>query len=603
MQALMLAAGMGKRLKQFTDNNTKCMVEVAGKKLIDRAIEAIKIAGLKKFVLVTGYEGENLKKYILDSYSDSGIEFEFIYNKDYATSNNIYSFYLAKERMLEDDTVLLESDLIYDENLIKKLVDYPYANVVTAAKYESWMDGTVITVDDDDNVTQFIEKKDMDLSLCNDYYKTVNVYKFSKEFFKRFYLPFLEAYMKAFGLNSYYETVLKVLSPISNTELKAMYMDDMPWYEIDDAQDLDIAGVLFKKGKEKYDDIISKFGGYWRYNKILDFCYLVNPYFPPKKMVEKMQNEFPVLLTQYPSGLSMQNMNAERIFDVNAKHILVGNGAAELINVLGLYLTGKVAVALPTFNEYVRCFRNCELIKIDNSQWDYSHNLQKLVEYTKTADCLMVVNPDNPSGYLLSKEEVTTLAQAAKDNNCRLVIDESFVDFAVKDRRYTLLDNAILDKYDNLIVVKSISKSYGVPALRLGVLATSDEKLIAALRSLMQVWNINSFAEYYLQIYNLYAKDYSKACDKIADERTRLIKELKKIDGIKVYDSQANFVMVDLGKRSSYDFCVNMLDKHNVLIKDLSSKNYFEGKNFIRVAVRNAEDNNKLIKGIKEELL
>ena len=299
----------------------------------------------------------------------------------------------------------------------------------------------------------------------------------------------------------------------------------------------------------------------------------------------------------------MQNMNAERIFEVNAKHILVGNGAAELINVLGLSLTGKVAVALPTFNEYVRCFRNCELIKIDNSQWDYSHNLQKLVEYTKTADCLMVVNPDNPSGYLLSKEEVTTLAQAAKENNCRLVIDESFVDFAVKDRRYTLLDNAILDKYDNLIVVKSISKSYGVPALRLGVLATSDEKLIAALRSLMQVWNINSFAEYYLQIYNLYAKDYSKACDKIADERTRLIKELKKIDGIKVYDSQANFVMVDLGKRSSYDFCVNMLDKHNVLIKDLSSKNYFGGKNFIRVAVRNAEDNNKLIKGIKEELL
>ena len=118
----------------------------------------------------------------------------------------------------------------------------------------------------------------------------------------------------------------------------------------------------------------------------------------------------------------------------------------------------------------------------------------------------------------------------------------------------------------------------------------------------MQVWNINSFAEYYLQIYNLYSKDYSSACDKIAAERTRMISELKKINGIKVYDSEANYIMVDLNGTSSYDFCVKMLDKYNILMKDLSTKNYFEGKNFIRIAVRDSHDNDLLIAAMVKEI-
>ena len=390
---------------------------------------------------------------------------------------------------------------------------------------------------------------------------------------------------------------------MSESRIYGYDIGDMPWYEIDDAQDYDISSVMFSKGKDKYNLVMSKFGGYWRYERMLDFCYLVNPYFPPKRMVEKLQREFPVLLCDYPSGLNMQNMNAERVFGVDMDSMLVGNGAAELINVLGEYLTGKVAVALPTFNEYVRCFRHAELVKIDNSAWDYAHNVSYLAEMTRSVDTLMLVNPDNPSGYLIDKDDLIELVKVAKANNCRIVVDESFVDFAVSDRRFTLLDNAILKEYDNLVVVKSISKSYGVPGLRLGILASYDKELLKSLRNLMQVWNINSFAEYYLQIYNLYAKDYSSACDKIADERTRMIKELKKIKSIKVYPSEANYIMADLGKTSSYDLCVKLLDKYNILMKDLSSKNYFEGKNFVRIAVRDTHDNNVLIDALKKELV
>ena len=169
MQALMLAAGMGKRLAKYTSNNTKCMVEVAGEKLIDRAIDALKIAGIKRFVLVIGYKGENLKKYILEKH-EGEMEFVFIENKDYATTNNIYSFYLARKELVKDDTILLESDVIFEKDLIKKMVEYRLSDIAAVAKYESWMDGTCVTVGDDHDILSFVEKKNMVNSELDKYY-------------------------------------------------------------------------------------------------------------------------------------------------------------------------------------------------------------------------------------------------------------------------------------------------------------------------------------------------------------------------------------------------------------------------------------------------
>lgn len=595
----MLAAGMGKRLAKYTQNNTKCMVPVAGKKLIDRAIESLKIAGINRFVIVIGYKGENLKKYILENHKGE-MEFVFIENKDYATTNNIYSFYLAKDELIKDDTILMESDVIYEPDLIKKMVEYKHQNIAAVAKYESWMDGTVVEADDDHNITSFIEKKDMDNSKLDRYYKTVNIYKFSVPFVRDVYIPFLEAYMKAYGMNSYYETTLKVLCMLKDFPVKAFYMRDIDWYEIDDAQDLSIATALFTKGIEKYNFITAAFGGFWRYTKVKDFCYLVNPYFPPKRLVEKMQNEFPILLTQYPSGENVQNMNAERLFGVDKDHILVGNGAAELINALGHIARGTIAVNLPAFNEYVRCFKNCVIHEIDNSKIDYKMDVKTIEKAIRECDYTAVINPDNPSGFMLDKEQVLALASVAKEAGHKLIIDESFVDFADGKRRFTLLDDQFISENPNVIVIKSISKSYGVPGIRLGLLASSDKDLIKALRDDMQIWNINSFGEYYLQIYQLFAKDYEKACDAIANERNRVIAELRKLKSIRVYDSEANYILVDLKENNSIELAAKLLDEKHILIKDLSTKNYFHKKNFIRLAIRNENDNNLLIEAMKE---
>ena len=246
MQALMLAAGMGKRLAQYSNGNTKCMVPVDGERLIDRAIESIKMAGIKRFVMVIGYQAENLKNYILENHKGE-LEFVFIENKDYAITNNIYSFYLAKDELLKDDTILLESDVIYEKDLVKKMVEYKTPDIAAVAKYESWMDGTCVTIDKDNNILSFVGKEKMVQEDLDKYYKTVNIYKFSKHFLTDIYLPQLIKYMNENGKNSYYETPLKDLCTNIDFPLKAFVMGKIKWYEIDNGDDLKAATELFAK--------------------------------------------------------------------------------------------------------------------------------------------------------------------------------------------------------------------------------------------------------------------------------------------------------------------------------------------------------------------
>ena len=598
MQGLMLAAGMGKRLGKYTQGNTKCMLEVAGKTLIERAVDALKSAGINRLVMVVGYKSENLKKFVNEKIKD--MEIIFIDNPDYDKSNNIYSLYLAKDWLEKDDTIMLESDLIYENRMIQKLVENENKDVALVAKYEQWMDGTVVTLDNKNRITEFIEKKDFRFDRINEYYKTVNIYKLSKEFSKNQYIPFLEAYMKAYGVNEYYELALKAIAHLSRSTLKALPIGDIKWYEIDDAQDYDIVNCLFAKEEDTIKMYQKRFGGYWRFNNIKDYCYLVNPYFPPQNMINKIMYLSRELISSYPSGLNTQNINAGRLFGVDETEILVGNGAAELINVLGHLTKGKMALSIPAFNEYERCFKNCEIIEIDSKEDGYRLNPNKIMKVLDDVDSIAIINPDNPSGDFIKIDDMIKIIEKANNLNKRIIVDESFIDFANEDIKYTLLDSEILNKYKNLIVVKSIGKSYGVPGIRLGVLASGDKELLSAIREEMAIWNINSFGEYYLQIATLYTKEYIKSCELIAKERARFIKKLQEIPYIKPYHSQANYIMCKLEGKDSTGLANYLIKNHSILIKDLKNKKGFEKVNFIRLAVKSTEDNDELIEALKK---
>lgn len=601
MQAMVLAAGMGKRMGKYTKECTKCMVAVGGKRIIDRTIEALTLAGITKVIMVIGYKGKGLEEYLKSSVK--GVEFKFIYNKDYQNTNNIYSLYLAKEELLKDDTILLESDLIYDYKIIENIVAAPHENMVTVAKYEQWMDGTVVLLDADKNIIDFVEKADFRFEEAEDYYKTVNIYKFSKEFSKDQYIPFLEAYIKAYGVNQYYELVLKILAHVRYSKMKAMVLNEHNWYEIDDVQDLQIASTIFAEDDKQFCSYDHQYGGFWRFPKLKDFCYLVNPYYPPKKMVDHMKYFYETLLRQYPSGIQTQNLNAGRMFDIDEKYLLVGNGAAELISAMGKILKGSLLTVVPVFNEYVRCFPQCDIHKIHSAEYGFQLDRDAIETYLEGIETLAIVNPDNPSGNYIRYDEMMQLLESCKKRDILCIIDESFIDFAEERIRYTLIEKSILDRYQNLVVVKSISKSYGVPGIRLGIIATSNEAILSNVKKELPIWNINSLAEYFLQIHGIYVEEYSYACNQIAKQREQMELQLGKISCLKVFPSQANYIMCRLQNSVSATELANILAKeYNILIKDLSNKDGIPDGGYIRLAVKDREENDELVEAMKKIL-
>lgn len=153
---------------------------------------------------------------------------------------------------LQEDTILLESDLVFEEAVLQKLINHPYPSLVLVDKFESWMDGTVVTLDEDDNIQAFVSKREFVFKRIDEYYKTVNIYKFSKEFSELYYVPFLEIYCKAMGTNEYYEQVLKVITFLDDPHIKAVRLEGEKWYEIDDVQVLDIAEQFFQREQRNY---------------------------------------------------------------------------------------------------------------------------------------------------------------------------------------------------------------------------------------------------------------------------------------------------------------------------------------------------------------
>ena len=601
MQAIILAAGMGRRLGDYTKDNTKCMVPVNGVRLIDRLLGQLAKQKLQRVVIVVGYKGKELREYIGNRY-DGQLNIEFAENPVYDKTNNIYSLAIVKDKLQEDDTLLIESDLIFSDNIIPMIVGNTNPNLALVAKYETWMDGTMVRLDDDNNIVNFISKDAFDYNDVDSYYKTVNIYKLSKQFSQHKYVPFLDAYTKAVGNNEYYENVLRIISLLNSHDMKALPIGNEKWYEIDDKQDLDIAEALFADEKDVLRKYYGRYGGFWRFPQMLDFCYLVNPYFPSRRMKDELRSNFDTLLTEYPSGMKVNTLIASKCFGVSEQYIVPGNGAAELIKVLMEDSQGKTGFIRPTFEEYPNRHDKDSQVTFVPQNDDYRYTADDLMNFfvDKDIKTLMLINPDNPSGNFIPKADVLRLAQWSEEHDIRLVVDESFVDFSVDYATNSLLNDEILEAYPHMAVMKSISKSYGVPGLRLGILASANKELIARIKKEVSIWNINSFGEFFMQIYNKYEKDYQRACQKFVDERDRFEASLRTIPFLRVMPSQANYFLCEvLPPYTASEIVIYMLKQHNILTRDCSGKTGLNpDKQYMRIAVRNTEDNTRLVEAL-----
>ncbi len=601
MQAIILAAGMGRRLGELTKDQTKCMVPVLGVRLIDRLLGQLSKLSLQRVIIVVGYKGQELREYIGNRYDDR-LRIEYAENPIYDKTNNIYSLSMVKQQLQEDDTLLIESDLIFSDRLFEMIIGNPYPNLALVAKYETWMDGTMVRIDADNNIVNFVPKKAFNYADVDKYYKTVNIYKFSRDFAEHKYVPFLEAYCAALGNNEYYEQVLRVITLLDHADLKALPIGDEKWYEIDDVQDLDIAETIFAEGDEMLHRFNYRYGGHWRFPKMLDYCYLVNPYFPTQRMKDELRANFDTLLTEYPSGMFVNSLLAGKYFGIRQDYVVVGNGAAELIKSLMEGTEGKTGVIYPTFEEYPHRLHPDQIVAFQPDNDELSYTADDLIRFytAHPIETLLLINPDNPSGNFIPMEGLLRLIEWSKQQGIRLIVDESFVDFSEDFEHNSLLHNDILESYQGLVVMKSISKSYGVPGLRLGVLASSDTAVIQQIKKDVSIWNINSFGEFYMQIFGKYEKDYIQACHRFIAERDRFGKLLRTIPYLRVLPTQANYFCCQVtAHHSSAELTKLLLERFNIMAKDCDSKNGLKGSNYIRLSVRSTEDNDRLIEALR----
>lgn len=601
MQAIILAAGMGKRLREYTASCTKCMVPVNGTPLIDRMLDQLAEFNLSRVVIVVGYQGDKLISHV--NSRPRGLSIEFVRNPVYDKTNNIYSLALAKEYLQADDTILLESDLIFESRLLHLLLSNPYPNLALVAKYESWMDGTMVRLDNDNNIVNFIPKSDFSYSERGSYYKTVNIYKFSRQFSQERYIPFLEAYTRVAGRNEYYENVLRILTLLDTRDLKALPLGSEKWYEIDDKQDLDIAEALFASEGDILRKYYGRYGGFWRFPQMLDYCYLVNPYFNESRIIDELEACFRTLVAEYPSGMKVNTLLASKCWGVSEDYIVPGNGAAELIKILMEQLPGTLGIVRPTFEEYPNRRDPASLVTFTPTNPDYRYTAADLMDYFSVhhADNLIIINPDNPSGNFIPVADVLTLAAWCRQQGIRLIIDESFVDFTDGYEHNSLLHDNILEANPQMLVIKSISKSYGVPGLRLGILCSADTTLIALIKQQVSIWNINSFAEYFMQIFNKYEADYHRACARFIAERADFEQQLRQLPQLRVIPSQANYFLCEVQPPfTARGLVLTMLKEHNILLRDCSTKiGLNPGNQYLRIAVRNHQDNARLIQAMK----
>lgn len=243
MQALILAAGMGTRLKELTKNTPKCMVPVNNTTIIERQLRQLDNLNLKHIIIVDGYLSGKLEAFI----KTLNIQTPIIYinNRDYASTNNIYSLYLAKKYLRSTDTILLESDLVFRPKVLQDLIKAPQNNIAIVGQYESWMDGTAVTIDKNQNITHFIPKKS--ISSIKNLYKTVNIYKIDKTYSAKYLIPFLNTLIQVFGVNEYYEQAFRLISELDSNIMHVLITTPDTWYEIDNQEDLKNAEKLFAK--------------------------------------------------------------------------------------------------------------------------------------------------------------------------------------------------------------------------------------------------------------------------------------------------------------------------------------------------------------------
>jgi threonine-phosphate decarboxylase len=336
-------------------------------------------------------------------------------------------------------------------------------------------------------------------------------------------------------------------------------------------------------------------------SKVTDFCFIANPYYPDKHLINKIQERLPMLIKSYPSSNPRQlQEQLAQVLHVNPEYILIGNGASELITIIQREFIDDFAIPIPTFSEYTDKVKKLEWAQLFqlNPKKDYQLNLDEYAEWIDKNEITsaLIINPGNPTGQLISLNDMILFLNRMQ--HLRLIIvDESFMDFASEDIP-TLLPH--IKHHPNVIIVRSMSKHCGVPGLRLGYCCTANQDLLKRLRQLTPVWNVNTLAEYFISQLADTDKEYQIARLKVIRDVRFLYSELKDIKGFFTYPTGSNFVLIKIEcGLTATDLQHILLEDYHLYVRDCSNKAGMDNYH-IRVASQGKRKDKLLIAALKE---
>ena len=596
-RAVILAAGKGNRLLPLTADLPKCMVEVGGEPLLERALHALASHGVTEAVIVIGYEGRVIRERIGSCFA--GVDIVYVDAPDFETTNNIRSLWDARD-YLDRDILLIEADVVFDPGVVAALLREPGSSAAVAPDGPA-LSGTVVRRDDHDRVTSFILGADQGPGFdSSDAFKTVNIYLLREQLLRDRLVPHLCSVIEAGHSDRYYETILAdSVADGSLLDLAAVDVSTDRWYEIDDHRDLDAAEFLFLDRDAQFDRIQQLHGSYWRYG-FTDHSYLYNMHFPPPAMLKVFGDSLHEIITNYPVG---QKSLARLVSDwtgADEDHLAVANGAAELIKILGGQFVQRLTIPTPSFNEYEEVIDASGLNRFPLDPVTFGLDVDAFAESAIAwkSDTAVVVTPNNPTAVTVPRDEVLRLAHRLGAEGCRLVVDESFIEFSRGGVAGSVEE--MVEAVPNLVIIKSMSKVFGIAGLRIGYLLSSDRKFIDTVRGALPIWNINGLAEDFLRSLGRYRTEFAESCELTRVACAKLYADLLAMPGIDPIEPDANFILCKLGESapSGPEFARRLYVEQNILVKDCAAKSMQEADRYLRIASRTLPENRRLVQAL-----
>jgi histidinol-phosphate/aromatic aminotransferase/cobyric acid decarboxylase-like protein/choline kinase len=568
----------------------KTLVPIGSSTIMQRLVAAIQRAGVDDITVVVGYRASEVSAYLLRECP--GPRYSFVANHEYATTNNIVSLLAAlDQRSAGEDILLAECDVLLADGVLEALAGENRGNVALVDHYRPGMDGTVVRCAGG-IVTRIFPPAQQGADFeYRETYKTLNLYRFTSGFCSHTLAPALRDHLAGDGDRGvYYEAVLAGLGDLREHEIATELVPSADWAEVDDPSDLAVARFIFEP-ESRAALLDTAHGGHWNL-PFTDFGHMRNVRFPPAAMLAAMRHGLADVLGSYGSAQAVLNEKLAWFLGCSPERLVALNGASQAFPILRRLWAGEsVATPNPTFGEYVAAFP--QATHYDDAP---GIDLSELERLASSCGLVVLVSPNNPTGTVLAPNAIHALASS--HSTTRFLVDESFCGF---DESRSVLEELEREPLENVLVLASLSKTLGLPGLRIGYAYCADRELRERLQEEIPIWNMGSLAEFYLELLLKFRPELETSLAQTQSDRDAFGCDLAALPGVaKVWPSGGNFLLVELDPLIGGAARVRdqLLAGAAINVKDVTTK-FADGRPRLRIAVRLPAENAGLVAALK----